>query len=132
MEQEFLLLQSITLDDFDSYVKEEACIQVDDEGEGVTYCIDVLWYHLYEMKIPDTSKSKSAVFSFCKMAGEQSIALLTLEFEGQGAQITHKFLTCFYCHIILSLGCYVKQALNYKHRHQDRYLCKKNCKASIK
>ena len=26
MEQEFLLLQSITLDDFDSYVKEEACI----------------------------------------------------------------------------------------------------------
>ena len=25
MEQEFLLLQSITLDDLDSYVKEEAC-----------------------------------------------------------------------------------------------------------
>ena len=58
MEQEFLLLQSITLDDFDSYVKEEACIWVDDEGEGVTYCIDFLWYYLYEMKIPGTSKSK--------------------------------------------------------------------------
>ena len=58
MEQEFLLLQSIPLDDFDSYVKEEAWIQVDDEGEGVTYRIDVLWYYLYEMKIPGTSKSK--------------------------------------------------------------------------
>ena len=53
MEQEFLLL-----DNYDSYVQEEACIQVDDEGEGVTYHIDVLWYHLYEMKIPGTSKSK--------------------------------------------------------------------------
>ena len=52
------MLQSITLDDFDSYVREEACIRVDDEGEGVTYRIDVLWYHLYEMKIPGTSKSK--------------------------------------------------------------------------
>ena len=58
MEQEFLLLQSITLDDFDSYVKEELCIRVDDEGEGVTYRIDVLLYHLCEMKIPGTSKSK--------------------------------------------------------------------------
>ena len=58
MEQELLLLQSITLDDFDSYVKEELCIRVDDEGEGVTYRIDVLLYHLYEMKIPGTSKSK--------------------------------------------------------------------------
>ena len=51
MEQELLLLQSITLDNFDSYIKEEACIRVDDEGEGVTYSIDVLWYHLYGMKI---------------------------------------------------------------------------------
>ena len=53
MEQEFLLL-----DNYDSYVKEEASIRVNDEGEGVTYHIDVLWYHLYEMKIPGTSKSK--------------------------------------------------------------------------
>ena len=58
MEQEFLLLQSVTLDDFGSYVKEEACIRVDDEGQGVIYRIGVLWYHLYEMKIPGTSKSK--------------------------------------------------------------------------
>ena len=42
MEQEFSLLQSIMLDDFDSYVKEEACIRVDDECDRVTYCIDVL------------------------------------------------------------------------------------------
>ena len=46
-----------------------------------------------------------SVFSFCKMAGEQSIALLALEFEDQGAQIAHKFLTRFYCCIILSLEC---------------------------
>ena len=39
-------------------VKEEAYIQVDDEGEGVAYHIDVLWYYLYETKIPGTSKSK--------------------------------------------------------------------------
>ena len=58
MEPKFLLLQSIALGDFDSHVKEEVCIWVDDEGEEVTYCIDVLWYHLYEMKIPGKSKSK--------------------------------------------------------------------------
>ena len=51
MEQELLLLQSFTLDNFDSYIKEEACIRGDDEGEGVTYSIDVLSYHLYGMKI---------------------------------------------------------------------------------
>ena len=49
---------SMRVNFFDSYVREETCIQVDDEGEGVTYRIDVLWYHLYEMKIPGTSKSK--------------------------------------------------------------------------
>ena len=47
----------------------------------------------------------NTVFSFCKMAGQQSIMLLALEFEGQGVQIAHKFLTCFHCRIILSLGC---------------------------
>ena len=47
----------------------------------------------------------ATVFSFCKMAGEQSIVLLASEFEGRGARITQKFLACFYCHIILSLGC---------------------------
>ena len=41
------------------------------------------------------------VFSFCKMAAEQTIVLLASKFEGRGAQITHKFLTCFYSHIIL-------------------------------
>ena len=46
-----------------------------------------------------------SVFSLCNMAGEQSIALLVSEFKGREAQITHKFLTCFYCRIILSLGC---------------------------
>ena len=36
-----------------------------------------------------------SVFSFCKMAGEQSIALLALEFMGQGAWIAHKFFNLF-------------------------------------
>ena len=57
------------LDDFNSYVKEEACTRVDDEGNGVTYYIDVLWYHLYEMKIPSTSKSK---FDFLKKISKGS------------------------------------------------------------
>ena len=37
------------------------------------------------------------------MAGEQSIALLASEFDGRGAQIAHKFLTLFYCRIILTV-----------------------------
>ena len=47
----------------------------------------------------------STVFSFCKMAGEQSIVLLASEFEGRGARIAENILTCFYCYIILSLEC---------------------------
>ena len=35
-------------------VKEEAYIRVDDEGEGVAYHIDVLWYYLYETKVKST------------------------------------------------------------------------------
>ena len=37
---------------------EEAAIRTDNDGNNVTYCIDVLWYHLYINKIPGTNKSK--------------------------------------------------------------------------
>ena len=56
MEQRFLLLQSIDLDSFESHMKDEAAIKTDDEGNDIAYRIDVLWYYLYEMKVPGTEK----------------------------------------------------------------------------
>ena len=58
MEQEFLLLQTISLDDFEDYVKEEAAIRADQSGEAIRYRIDVLWYYLNELKVHGTQKSK--------------------------------------------------------------------------
>ena len=58
MEEEFLCLQSLQLDDFTSQAKEEATIRVDEDGDSVTYRIDVLWYHLFLMKIPGSNRSK--------------------------------------------------------------------------
>ena len=58
MEEEFLCLQSLQLDDFASQAKEEATIRVDKDGDSVTYRIDVLWYHLLLMKIPGSNRSK--------------------------------------------------------------------------
>jgi hypothetical protein len=45
MEQESWYLQSLQLDDFTLQAKEEATILVDEDGDSVTYRIDVLWYH---------------------------------------------------------------------------------------
>ena len=61
-----------------------------------------LYFLLKALK--NNGRSDCSVFSFCKMAGEQSIMLFASELEGRGAWIAHKFLTCFYCRIILSLG----------------------------
>ena len=58
LEEEFLLLQSITLDDFLLHEREEAAIRINGRGDQITYLIDVLWYYLYQMKIPGTNKSK--------------------------------------------------------------------------
>ena len=58
MEQEFLLLQTITVDDFDSYAKAETTIRVDEIDGEETFRIDVLWHYLLEMKIPGPSQSK--------------------------------------------------------------------------
>ena len=58
LQQEFIYLQSISLEDFCDAMKDEAAIRVDDEGRNVVYRIDVLWFHLHEMKIAGTNCSK--------------------------------------------------------------------------
>ena len=58
IKQEFLLLQTLSLDDFEDYVKEEAGIRTDQSEETVTYRTDILWYFLNEFKVPGTQKSK--------------------------------------------------------------------------
>ena len=58
MEVEFLLLQSITLQDFDDSQLSEATIKTDEDGDVKTYKIDILWHHLFMKKIAGISKSK--------------------------------------------------------------------------
>ena len=58
MEQEFMCLQSLELQDFTSQAREEATIRVDEDGDSVTYRIDVLWYHIFLMKVPGSNRSK--------------------------------------------------------------------------
>lgn len=58
LEEEFLFLQSITLDDMSEEALKEAAIRYDDEGQAVVYRIDVLWYHLSIQKIQGTNRSK--------------------------------------------------------------------------
>ena len=58
LEQEFLLLQSITLEDMPQRALEEAVIRVDPESNDKVYRIDVLRYHRFKMNIPGTTRSK--------------------------------------------------------------------------
>lgn len=58
MEQEFMCLQSLELEDFASQAKEKATIRVDEDGDRVTYRIDVLWYHIFLMKVPGSNRYK--------------------------------------------------------------------------
>ena len=58
MEQEFLLLQTISLDDFEDHVREQAAIRADQSGEAVRYRIDILRCYLNEFKVPGTQKPK--------------------------------------------------------------------------
>ena len=58
LEEEFILLQSVTLEDFTQAALSEASIRVDDNGETVTHRLDVLWFHLFMMKILGTNQSK--------------------------------------------------------------------------
>ena len=67
MEEEFLLLQSITLQDFDDSQLSEATIKTDEDGDAITYRTDILLYHLFMKKIARTSKSKfENLFKFSK------------------------------------------------------------------
>ena len=58
LEQEFLLLQSTTLEDMPQHALDKAVIWVDPESNDKVYRIDVLWYHLFKMNIPGTTRSK--------------------------------------------------------------------------
>ena len=51
LEQVFILLHTVTLNDFSTAIKDE-------DGNSVTYRIDVLWFYLHEMKIIGTQHSK--------------------------------------------------------------------------
>ena len=61
--EEFILLQSVTLQDFTESALSEATIRVDIDGDSKIYRIVILWYYLYMMKIPGTNKSKFENFS---------------------------------------------------------------------
>ena len=58
LEEEFLSLQSITLDDIMKEAFKEAVIRHGDEEYAVVYRIDVLCYHLLLQNITSTSQSK--------------------------------------------------------------------------
>ena len=58
LQQEFLLLQTIGLDDFEDHVREQAAIRAYQSGEAVRYRIDILWYYLNEFKVPGTQEPK--------------------------------------------------------------------------
>ena len=58
VEVEFLLLTSITLDDFEESELDEAAIRTDESGDAKIYRIDILWYYLYIQKITGTGKNK--------------------------------------------------------------------------
>ena len=45
LEEEFILLQSVTLQDFTKSALSEATIRVDIDGDSKTYRIDILWYY---------------------------------------------------------------------------------------
>ena len=58
LEQEFLLLQSITIEDMPQHALDEAVVWVDPERNSKMYRMDVLWYHLFKMNVPGTTRSK--------------------------------------------------------------------------
>ena len=59
MEEEYIQLLTISIDDFCKEALMEATIRTGgDDEDNVTYCIDTLWWYLCQMKIPGTSCSK--------------------------------------------------------------------------
>ena len=58
LEEEFILFESVILQDFTKSALSEATIRVDIDGGSKTYRINILWYYLHMMKIPGTNKSK--------------------------------------------------------------------------
>ena len=58
LEQEFLLLQSIAIEDMPQHALVEAVVRIDPKDDDKIYRFDVLWYHLFKMNIPGTTRSK--------------------------------------------------------------------------
>ena len=59
MEEEYIQLLIISSDDFSKEALRKATIRMGgDDEDNVTYRIDTLWWYLYQMKIPGTSRSK--------------------------------------------------------------------------
>ena len=58
LEEDFILLQSVALQDYTESALSEATIRGDTDGDSKIYRIDIFWHYLYVMKIPGTNKSK--------------------------------------------------------------------------
>ena len=59
MEEEYIQLLTISIDDFSKEALTEATIRIGgDDEDGVTYRIDTLLWYPYYMKIPRTLRSK--------------------------------------------------------------------------
>ena len=58
MEEEFTSLQSMDISDFPKEAVNEATIRIDDDRNSKVYRIGMLWYHLFNMKMPGLQTSK--------------------------------------------------------------------------
>ena len=58
IEEAFTILQSMDISDFPKEAVNEPTIHIDDNGNPEVYRIDVLWYSLFNMKMPGLQRSK--------------------------------------------------------------------------
>ena len=58
MEEESTILQSMDISDFSKEAVNEATIRIDDDRNSKVYRIGMLWYHLFNMKMPGLQTSK--------------------------------------------------------------------------
>ena len=58
IEKEFTILQSMDIRDFPKEAVNEATIHTDDDGNTEVCRIDVLWYHIFNMKMLGLQISK--------------------------------------------------------------------------
>ena len=58
MEEKFTIFQSMDISDFSKETANEVTIRIDDDGNNKVYRIDMLWYHLVNIKMPGLQTSK--------------------------------------------------------------------------